>query len=187
MIYVLMAVLGIHWLLFVVDEFAFHRKHGVSPRERWSHPLDLLLCGTLAGYAVVFPYGESPQLPFMILLPVALFSITKDEFLHAARCSGAEQWVHAMRYIFHPLALLLVAVLWPLMQGVNFVIGAVLPFDTAALRPMVAVYAGLCVILGVFSFVRKAPLAVQKKAADAKAPGTSTVSDASTKQQPAAG
>jgi hypothetical protein len=46
---------------------------------------------------------------------LALFSclfITKDEFVHAELCGGAEHWLHSALFVLHPVLLALLAWIW---------------------------------------------------------------------------
>jgi 2-polyprenyl-6-hydroxyphenyl methylase/3-demethylubiquinone-9 3-methyltransferase len=42
---------------------------------------------------------------------------TKDEWIHARECEGAEQWIHALLFVLHPSVLIAVGALWARGQG----------------------------------------------------------------------
>lgn len=99
-------------LLMTADEFRFHHRRGLPRWERLGHPLDTAT--VLACYGTTLAL---PPTPFNLKLyaGLALFSclfVTKDEFVHARRCSAAEQWVHAVLFVLHPLVLGTAALLW---------------------------------------------------------------------------
>jgi 2-polyprenyl-6-hydroxyphenyl methylase / 3-demethylubiquinone-9 3-methyltransferase len=97
----------------VIDEGWFHRKRGLPRWERIGHPLDTLtivLC--LAWLLATTP--ESPA-AVPVYVGLAVFStlfITKDEAIHAGRCSPGEHWLHAVLFVLHPIVLAAFAYLW---------------------------------------------------------------------------
>src|SRR5215510_9016243 len=104
----LLVPLGLQGLAMAVDEAWFHRRRGLPRWERIGHPLDtltiaaclawLLATGSLAGYVA-------------LAIASTLF-VTKDEPVHARLCTGGEQWLHAVLFALHPIALAAYAVLW---------------------------------------------------------------------------
>jgi hypothetical protein len=49
---------------------------------------------------------------YALLSALSCVLVTKDEFVHAARCAPAEHWLHAALFVLHPLLLIAGAVLW---------------------------------------------------------------------------
>ena len=99
-------------LAIALDEGIFHYKRGLPRWERIGHPLDTL--GTLACMLFVLFVPYSP-LTLKIYIGLAVFSsllITKDEFVHAKHCPGAEQWLHAALFILHPITLAAAGFIW---------------------------------------------------------------------------
>lgn len=99
-------------LAIALDEGIFHYKRGLPRWERIGHPLDTL--GTLLCmlFVLFIPYNP---LTFKIYIGLAIFSsilITKDEFVHAEHCPGAEQWLHAALFILHPITLAAAGYIW---------------------------------------------------------------------------
>jgi hypothetical protein len=93
----------IHSLAMLTDELRFHRSRGLPRWERWGHPADTLT--VLACYAVALLGGG-----LGVYLAASLFSllfVTKDEWIHARRCTGGEMWLHAFLFSLHPVLLAL--------------------------------------------------------------------------------
>ncbi len=99
-------------LAIAFDEVYFHLKRGLPKWERIGHPLDTLT--TLVCYAYLVWTPHSPTATW-IYAGLALFSslfVTKDEWVHAETCSGSENWLHALLFTTHPLALLSAGLIW---------------------------------------------------------------------------
>lgn len=99
------------------DEFYYHHKRGLPNWEILGHPLDTLT--VLTCYSYIIFASPSPQ-NLAIYIGLAFFSclfVTKDEFIHSERCPPAEQWLHSMLFIFHPIVLGVLPLYW---YGGNF-------------------------------------------------------------------
>lgn len=95
-----------------VDEFGFHRRRPVSRWEWLGHVLDTLVFLGCLGCPLLVPPGP-PQVRFYAALAAgSCLLITKDEWVHRRRCSGGEQWLHAVLFILHPVVLIATACLW---------------------------------------------------------------------------
>ena len=99
-------------LAMMVDEFYFHRKRGLPRWERIGHPLDTLT--VLASYSCVL--FLPPTTSFISLfVGISIFScifVTKDEFVHKEKCSAAEQWLHSVLFILHPIGFAVIGWIW---------------------------------------------------------------------------
>lgn len=96
-------------LCMVVDEFYFHEKRGLKRWERLGHPLDSLVTLLCFLCLIIFPI----ELPWYVgLCAFSCLFITKDEFVHALECRPAEQWLHAVLFILHPLVFFSAWFLW---------------------------------------------------------------------------
>ncbi len=94
------------------DEFYFHHKRGLPLWERLGHPLDTIT--VLACYLFVINKQPNPT-NLSIYLGLAIFSclfITKDEFIHSEQSPPAEQWLHAMLFVIHPIGLTVLMAYW---------------------------------------------------------------------------
>ena len=104
-------------ILIFVDEYVFHLKRGLPRWERIGHPLDtfsILIC-----MAIVLAIHFS-AFWIKIYIGCSLFScflVTKDEFVHKKHCPSAEQWVHALLFINHPLLLTSLGLSWYLFSA----------------------------------------------------------------------
>jgi hypothetical protein len=95
-----------------VDERRFHRRRGLPRWERIGHPLDTLT--VLACYTWLLatrPSATNGVLYVALVMFSSLF-VTKDELLHATRCTPGEHWVHALLFVLHPMVLLGSGWLW---------------------------------------------------------------------------
>ncbi len=100
-----------------IDEFYFHIKRGLPKWERLGHPLDTLTVLACFAFILFFPYSS---LNLKIYIALALFScifVTKDEFVHKECCPAAEQWLHALLFLNHPLVLTAAGLIWPIIHG----------------------------------------------------------------------
>lgn len=96
----------------LVDEGIFHRRRGLPRWERIGHPLDTLTVAACYAWLVVRPPSAENA---WIYVGLAVFSsafVTKDEPLHARRCTAAEHWVHALLFLLHPVTLAVAGVFW---------------------------------------------------------------------------
>jgi hypothetical protein len=108
----LLGLTALQGLIMTVDEFFFHRKRGLPPFERWGHVADT----SLFLLALLVPLLLPPTPVFLglyaVLAGASCLLITKDEWIHASACSGAEQWCHAMLFVLHGPILLLAGLVW---------------------------------------------------------------------------
>jgi 2-polyprenyl-6-hydroxyphenyl methylase/3-demethylubiquinone-9 3-methyltransferase len=109
----LVAPIALQGLAMVIDEGVFHRRRGLPRWERIGHPLDTLTIAICLGWLI----ARSPRAPDAIPIYLALagFStlfVTKDERVHAGRCTGGELWLHAILFVLHPIVLAAFATLW---------------------------------------------------------------------------
>ncbi len=49
---------------------------------------------------------------FAGLALVSCLLVTKDEFVHSKYCTAAEQWLHAVLFVMHPIVMASIALLW---------------------------------------------------------------------------
>lgn len=94
------------------DELYFHHRRGLPLWERLGHPLDTITLAVCVAWTVMRPY--TPE-NLDIFLGLSLFSclfVTKDEFLHARACAPAENWVHSLLFILHPVCLGVTGWIW---------------------------------------------------------------------------
>lgn len=93
---------GLQGLIFVIDEFYFHRSRDLPRWERIGHPLDT--------FFFVLPlaslrWGLQPGAVYWALVIFSCLFITKDEFVHAEKANGKELWMHSLLFMIHPLVL----------------------------------------------------------------------------------
>lgn len=96
----------------LVDEIFFHRRRGLPRWERIGHPIDTL--SVLACYCVTLalPPSQANLTLYVGLAALSCLLVTKDELVHAAHCEPAEQWLHSLLFILHPVVLGGAALLW---------------------------------------------------------------------------
>jgi hypothetical protein len=108
----LLVLTAMQGLIMAVDEFFFHRQRGLPTFERWGHVADtsLFLLALLVPALTVPGTGWLTLYTFLAI--ASCLFITKDEWIHASACSGAEQWCHAMLFVLHGPILLLAGLVW---------------------------------------------------------------------------
>ena len=100
-------------VVMVVDEGWFHRARGLPRWERIGHPLDTLTIVICLGWLIANTPDTPSALP--VYIGLAVFStlfVTKDEPVHARRCSPGEHWLHAILFVLHPIVLAAFGYLW---------------------------------------------------------------------------
>jgi hypothetical protein len=105
-----------------IDELYFHRKRGLGLWERIGHPLDTITVLICFLFLVVMPYSETNLLIYTGLAFFSSLFVTKDEFVHAKLCEPAENWLHAVLFILHPICFVSAALLWKGNENANFLI-----------------------------------------------------------------
>lgn len=100
-----------------IDEFFFHIRRGLPKWERIGHPIDT--CSVLACvlYTLWVPFSEAALKGYLALALFSCILVTKDEFVHKHHCPAAEQWVHALLFINHPILLGSLGVMWAVLYG----------------------------------------------------------------------
>jgi len=131
-----LAVFASYFLLLCIDELWFHRKRILTKKEKWSHRVDLILLLSCVATVLFFEYSDKTRIVFGILALLSILSITKDEVSHASSCSGSELWIHSLIFLSHPLMLITLGAIWPVIDGVSFFLNVVIPFTTHHLRPL---------------------------------------------------
>ncbi len=123
----LLAPLPLQAAAMVADELHFHRARGLGPWERIGHPLDtstMLAC--IAWALAVAPTARAIAV-YVALAALSCLFVTKDEFVHARRCSAGEHWLHAVLFVLHPLCLGTIAALWLASRERGAMLGGWLP------------------------------------------------------------
>jgi hypothetical protein len=113
----LLAPLVVQAIAMGFDELHFHRKRGLGRWERVGHPLDTMTMLACVGWVLVADPTERNVVLYAGLAAVSCLFITKDEFVHARRCSPGEHWLHALLFVAHPLTLVSVGLLWPVLHS----------------------------------------------------------------------
>ncbi|AKU98566.1 hypothetical protein AKJ09_05230 [Labilithrix luteola] len=133
-------------LAMVFDEFYFHRQRGLGAWERIGHPLDTMtVLACLAWILFVQPSQRAVEI-YVVLAIVSCLFVTKDEFVHARRCSSAEQWLHALLFVLHPLTLASYGLMWPAIHLGD----SELPSFLRATRPLTTFVVGQSVLTTAF-------------------------------------
>lgn len=96
--------------LMLADE-AFHVRRGLGTWERWGHPVDTLTVLACYALAALLPATPAGLAAYGAAAAFSSMCVTKDEWIHARACSGAECWLHACLFLLHPV-LLGLAGLW---------------------------------------------------------------------------
>lgn len=154
MMFPALVVFGFYSFLMFFDEFRFHRKRGLSRRERIGRPLDTFTLAAISGWALLFPFAGVGRLGFYLFALTGIVSLFKDEEVHSRVCDGGEQLVHSLRYFMHPIMLATFVASWMFIDGASFFMNMVMPFQTTHLRPVCTAYfvamSGLCIYQTVY-------------------------------------
>lgn len=94
------------------DEFYFHLKRGLPKWERIGHPLDTLSVVACLLYAILAPYSYLGCFGYAALATFSTLFVTKDEWVHNKHCDATEQWLHALLFVNHPIALISAGLMW---------------------------------------------------------------------------
>ncbi len=98
--------------LLLVDEFYFHWKRRLPKWERWGHPVDTFFFLVPMGIVSFCPPHPAWQITYFAVSIVSSLVITKDEWVHRERSSSAEQWLHSLLFMLHPVILISAFFLW---------------------------------------------------------------------------
>jgi hypothetical protein len=99
-------------LAILFDEFYFHHRRGLPKWERIGHPLDSLTVLVCFAFLIFF---EPSEFNLWMYAGLAVFScvfVTKDEAVHLKHCTAAENWLHSILFILHPLVFIAAGMLW---------------------------------------------------------------------------
>ena len=99
--------------LLLIDEFYFHRRRGLGLWERVGHPIDNLLLFLPLFFAFFrAPDTDSARWVYFGFSALSCLLITKDEWIHTRECRASENWLHALLFVLHPVALGAAAWAW---------------------------------------------------------------------------
>ena len=107
--------LGIQTVIMVIDEFYHHRRRGLPQWEKWGHPLDTLsVLSVFISFILAKPPlpGENTPNWLVGLMIFSCLFITKDEWVHHRHSTAAEQWLHSILFMIHPLVFICAWWVW---------------------------------------------------------------------------
>lgn len=105
--------IAIQAIAMAFDEGWFHRRRGLPRWERIGHPLDTLTIIACLVWLLLADRDHGHAVPGYAALAIgSTLFVTKDEAIHAERCSAGEHWLHALLFTLHPIVLAAFAVLW---------------------------------------------------------------------------
>ncbi|HLV68897.1 MAG TPA: hypothetical protein VKY73_23935 [Polyangiaceae bacterium] len=108
----LLAPAAVQGIVMIGDELHFHRRRGLPRWERWGHPLDTASVLACYGLALGAPAEPPFTIVYAALAVISCLLVTKDEFIHAERCTPAEHHLHAILFLLHPIVLAAAFTLW---------------------------------------------------------------------------
>lgn len=106
-------------LCMVFDEGYFHVRRGLPKWERIGHPIDTSSVLVCMAFVIFVPFSKSMLTIYIILAAFSSILVTKDEFVHKHHCPASENWLHAVLFTLHPIALTCAGFIWPVVQGVE--------------------------------------------------------------------
>ena len=99
-------------LAMMFDEFYFHHKRGLPRWERWGHPIDTLTVLACFLFLSFVPFSGAAVVQYSLLAVFSCLFVTKDEVVHLKHCSAAENWLHSLLFILHPLVFISAGMIW---------------------------------------------------------------------------
>lgn len=99
------------------DEYYFHIKRGLPLWERIGHPIDTLSLLACIFFVLIVPYSPSALKWYIATCVFSCLMVTKDEWVHKHHCEAAEQWLHALLFINHPIVLGSIGIIWWVFTG----------------------------------------------------------------------
>ena len=102
-----------------IDEGYFHVRRGLPKWERIGHPIDTLSVMACLAFVLMVPFSKSMVGIYALLAVFSSFLVTKDEKVHKEHCPALEQWLHAVLFTLHPITLLSLGLLWPVLYEVS--------------------------------------------------------------------
>ena len=96
----------------IVDEFYFHRKRGLKKWEQLGHPIDTFFVFIVYFFISLAHPSENNIKIYIALCTLSCLIITKDEFVHTVECEAAENWLHAILFILHPITFMAAGFIW---------------------------------------------------------------------------
>ncbi|MGB7978927.1 MAG: hypothetical protein WCF19_07205 [Chlamydiales bacterium] len=103
----------------VFDEGYFHIRRGLPRWERIGHPIDtgsVLIC---MAFVLFVPFSATALAVYIALASFSSILVTKDEFVHKEHCPATENWLHAVLFTLHPVALSSAGFMWPVVQNIE--------------------------------------------------------------------
>lgn len=104
-------------LLIAFDEWYFHCKRGLPLWERIGHPLDTLSLAICLSIPIFLPLSKGTFTLYLCLGVLSCLLVTKDEFVHKHHCPAAENWLHALLFLNHPILLISAGLIWSVISG----------------------------------------------------------------------
>ena len=95
-----------------VDEWHFHLKRGLPLWERIGHPIDTLSVLACFAFVLFIPFSAAALKWYIGLSILSCLLVTKDEFIHKHYSSAAENWLHALLFLNHPIVLTCAGLIW---------------------------------------------------------------------------
>jgi hypothetical protein len=113
MLAVLFLPLGLQAIAMAIDEGWYHRRRGLPRWERIGHPIDSATVALAYGWLLAHEPGDDRALAiYCVLAACSCLVVTKDERVHAGRCTPGEHWLHALLFVLHPIVFASFGILW---------------------------------------------------------------------------
>ncbi len=104
-------------VIITLDEGVFHLRRGLPRWERIGHPLDTATVLACLLFVLLVPASTAALWAYGALALFSAIFVTKDEFVHWEVCPAAEQWLHALLFLNHPVLLFALGALWCVKDG----------------------------------------------------------------------
>lgn len=147
------------WLLaWAVDSIGYQRG-------QWSTALITGLVAALGLLTYLVPYSGTiaPYVGGAALL--VLLAPALDAALRPGAVAGRERTVWTVGVLLHPLVILLLGSLWPILRGTTLMVGMFLPFTSETAQLSVVAFSGAALLVCGGSALRQRQLARQRAVA----------------------
>lgn len=108
----LLTPISIQAIAIFFDEFYFHHKRGLPLWEKNGHPIDTFFVFCCYIFIALNNPTELNMKIYIGLCALSCLIITKDEFVHTEKCDAAENWLHAVLFVLHPITFLAAGMIW---------------------------------------------------------------------------
>jgi|GEM_PF-1544680 len=134
-------VLGAYLVVWAVDEVIFRPRRPLNEQEARFRALDALLLMLLTGFLLFVSYGDLARWVYAILGLASCAALLREEYFRShLDFLPIERVLRALRCMYHPVIILLLGGIWPLLDGLPWLYRQVSPIQVTGLRKLVWIF-----------------------------------------------